>query len=48
MGKCKHVGEFGEIPILKLLEILRNNFICYCCNRVTINRMINEVKEIRK
>lgn len=49
MNKCKHIEEFMNIPIKELFILLSNNFICsYCGERVTIDDIINEVKESKE
>lgn len=49
MSKCKHVEGFMNIPIIKLFEILKDDFICSNCgNKVTLDDVINEIKEIRE
>lgn len=46
INKCKHVDEFLKKPIIELINILGKDFICsYCNKKVTIDDIINEVKE---
>lgn len=47
MEKCKHVQEFIEKPIVEVIRILsKDDFICpYCGQKVTMDDMINEMKE---